>query len=722
MIQYTNHPPQINLDTTIINSTDINSTNDNSIASISLSLIPVENSSSVNEAAKNSLSLVPVDNSFTFASSPSFLKRLSTRLAPNFTIVGWQSSPKVEPISIQTKLISYLTAEGKTNPKEALENLFGKRLVEQVLSRYNFQEKENLSVEELQIVLMGISVHVTIDDLKDFHQKLSLKEDNLFGEVINEHELKTMQEIASHDFDSLNDSQLKSLLSFFREERLLDGKNQALPVNEERTNRFKTLVETPRAQDLLTKDLYLLENINDWNRFRNDENPELAVAEFLGRYLSYGALLHGMVLAYPQRNTDEPTFYKVIERIDEVGFACFLLKGISPEQRHNIMVLGRGTDVGDKASLVNNLGQVSGHIAYKNYKNSINSWIERAYENAETNVNIDFVGFSQGGAIVQLAAARFISKLAKKVKKNPSFKPPINNINLFTWNSPAILEKHAKSFANSLELFESDSRTNHLFFEINYSRVDWDLIQKFGETFIGFNRKTDNVSCSVFYYPTVSYAPIVGPHSSSNLLAIRAHLKPSRKYIDRRQGIFERRKQIAYLEWYIFSSRFDAQLLKFTNNLGNKDKELVNTLKEMSKEQLENLGKNFSEVFKDTIEDENTVLLAFDLILTKKKLDENKSLIETFIKEQKEWIAKINNLTPSHLDQTLQSLQLVLKDDEKKLETDFKAVNDQLMATYYTLPTRVQNAVTPIITRFKQGMFNLLAPEHHAQKLGFHIV
>lgn len=688
-----------------------------SLSSINIKPLVLNPSEDSLESVKNKNITLLVDSANSASSSPSVWHRLSSRLKPiasKFNVGGWPSSPKVELISIESKILSYLI-ENKKDAKVILEKLYGKRLIEQILTRYAFQDKETFTEEELKIIAIGISVHVKMDDLKELHQKLSKPEENsLFEKVLSSKELKKMRKIAQRDFDSLEDNEIAYLVSFFRERKLIGERitpYQLLAMN----NKYKPFLTSKKEQECLTKDFQLLKKINEWNKFRNEENPDLAIAEYLGRSLASGALLKGMILPCPVKNSGEPTFLKVENQIDERGFACFLLKGISPKTQHNVMFLARGTNPRDKASLANNLGPVSGFVAYKDYKSTIKAWIEEAYDKANSKINLDFIGYSQGGAIAQLTTTSFVKKLAKKLKTSPTYKPKINNVRLLTWNSPAVLKKDANFFADCLEFFEKDPRTNHLFFEINYARVDYDIIQKFGETFIGFNRKSHNVDCSVTYYPAVSYAPIIGPHNSSNLLADKPNQKPSRKYIDRRQDMGMLKKQITYLEWLAFSSKFEQNLSTLAEKLESKEqKELIETLREMSKEQLESLTDNFASAFKDFTSDKETLNSIIELLLAKKGLEEQIFSLKTFIKEQKIWIQQVEELSLAQLEEALNKHQNKLKDEEASFFANAKALNDQMVATYAALPHVIQATMKPVASIIKGAIYRALAPAKKA--------
>lgn len=547
-----------------------------------------------------------------------------------------------------------LSLKRTKDSRSVLAEIYGSRLTNEIFNAYGLPTDRALDKKELEIFLIVAAARVTCEDLRTLQDCLlnNRAGNTALSILLDESEYEELNKLASKEFDSLNNTQIHTLVNFFRNERInsvasdrLSPEFHRIDLSDSRIGELKGALKATHHQKAFIKDLELLNRIQSWNSFVQEKDSDLTNTEMFGRYFAYCHLPNGVLLPSPHStNSSFPVYYQVIGGIDQQGFACFFLSGIAKEFANTIKLLARGTVTSNSDSIIANLGNSSGKTAYKANRNEfLKLFKDITSKIQKSNLKIEIHGHSMGGALTQHILSSISGEIVRNLKNN--ILEPWANISFLdikNWNSPAVSKIQDKKFADNLEYISLHPATSQIIFNLDYMRVSYDIIQKFGEVFLGLFRKSNNVNVRVIYYPSPSYFPIIGQHMQPVLTNSKNPIQPNLVLVDERKAEYELDKKIESL----------SHLISL------------------------NEGKEPSE--------------------------EEKKLMDAYARHFPDWIEHIKTLSPSQLKETLEALTLISKKQNKKLLKNAQKINRYLNNTAYEyLPSRIQYAFTPVIRWIK---------------------
>lgn len=548
-----------------------------------------------------------------------------------------------------------LSLKRSEDSRSVLAEIYGSRLTNEIFNAYGLTIDRALDKKELEIFLIVAAARVTCEDLRTLQDCLlnNRAGNTALSILLDESEYEELNKLASKEFDSLNNTQIHTLVNFFRKERINSviasdlqyNEFQNIDLSDLRIGELRGSLKATHHQKTFIKDLELLNRIQSWNNYAEKKDSDLANTEMFARYFAYCHLPNGVLIPTPHSsNSSFPVYYQVIGGIDQHGFACFFLSGVAKEFASTIKLLARGTVTSDPYSLEANLGNSSGKTAYKKNKEEFLGLFKEIFSKFPgSDLKIEILGHSMGGALTQHILSSISGEIVRDLKNNIfDLWMNIKYLDITNWNSPAVSKKQDKKFADNLEHISLHPATSQIMFNLDYIRVSYDLFQKFGEVFLGLFRKSNNINVRVIYFPPPSYFPITGQHMQSVLTNSKNPIQPNLILVDEREEEYELKKKIKILSNFI--------------TMGDG--------KEPSKEE--------------------------------------KTLMDAYTRYFPDWIEHIKTLSHSQLKESLEALTLISKKKNKKILKNAQKINRYLNNTAYEyLPSRIQYAFTPVIRWIK---------------------
>ena len=360
--------------------------------------------------------------------------------------------------------------------------------------------------------MTAAAARVKTADLKNLFNRLAhlSSEDNaIFIKVIGENKLQELVEIVQKsNFDTLQDEGFGKLLDFFRVQHFADGKSGVInPIlNQGEPERLsavfdlslnpKTSPEKLSAQKAkFVEDINILKVVHGWNEFGNENEPELAISEFLARRAGYAHLRQGLIISIPAKEHKGASFYTIENIFDAPEFAYCILTGLAKEKRNDAKFVARGTVMLSNESWAGNFeGPASGLVPFKKYENQVLANLVEACKSAGEKFTVDFIGHSQGGAIAQHTSAAFAHLITEDIANSNSSEKMqlwsnLKKVNVYPWNSPAYTKEQEQQFANDLEILSKNPNTTNIEFDYSYPREYTDIVHTFGTVFSGRFKK-----------------------------------------------------------------------------------------------------------------------------------------------------------------------------------------------------------------------------------------
>lgn len=457
--------------------------------------------------------------------------------------------------------------------------------------------------------------------------------------------------------------------------------------------------------------------------------PELAAAEYMGRKPAYSALKPGMIVPLRNKNTDETAFFEVKNGIDEKGFAVFILKGATPQNKNQIRVLCRGTVPSDKDSCIHNLAKASGLDQFEKHKDTILNMITDACREVGNKVYLEFNGHSQGAAISQHACSALAQKMKSCISESiPTPLTKLQKINIAVWNPPATTEAIASQFSEDAAFLAKHPASTNCLFDFTYGIVDTDVVSKCGEVFLGRFRKSYNVSCQTVHFdPPVPHTvnPILGPHCTPVLVDRRLPkyadrtIKCTRHIDDNRVAAFGTQK---YLELLKFLKIMDLQIdldsilaglpVKFPSDdskktflesqqfLALKNKDIVDL--EVLKSKPDQIAKSLNL----TTEEFGPVL---QNLIAWKKWKSDYDMAQVLCQAHAEEIQIIRSHSVDEYNQLILNLEASLKELESEIQVHAERINKDLESTTFkSLTNTDQYTVGHLLNWSKTKLYNTL--------------
>lgn len=646
-----------------------------------------------------------------------------------WNVLSFGSDKQLVPfVSSNSRLISLIGSKGayqnSITMKSFLEKIYGSRLTNEIFEAYNIDNQEDWKRVQLDLVRMAMSVRVSEEDLKDLYQRLAQMQQNsedyqLLAKVVGEKELNHLMNLCKNEkFDKLSDEQVSQLIGFFRKDYFKNDFSEEINFPEETFERFRSLPLEGDQKKTLEQDLEIFQLNHRWSNFHSEQFSHLAISEFIARDVAYKHIRKGVILQIPTPENKTPSFYKVNGGVDNHGFASFIISGIG--QRHqNIKFVNRGTVPTDKESIGANLARSSGKDAFKKNKKELLPILKEAIEHVDGKVTLDINGHSMGGALSQHACSTMASVIRKAAEQDDLFPwDKIDSINMIGWNAPAVTEKQALKFANHAEFLAKHPKTTHLTFNLNFPRVEYDIVHTCGEMFLGNNRKSNNINTHIYYFPTPSKTPILGPHTSSIFLASKPDAKPSSQHHEDRSGAYHTQKQIGVMLFLINSNHLIQDFNEMIKNCKSPEqKKVIQELRNYSPEQLELLIQAAKQkqcremdILKMNPDDfETLVYLLNEFNVMKQEV----ALIQTFADDKSSWLTYLRNLDPKSLEEACERLKVQYKEEQADLKAKFDDINYELITpSYNRIPTVINYyAVSPLLRWSKSLLEWWIAPE-----------
>lgn len=413
------------------------------------------------------------------------------------------------------KLFNRLLAAASDNQdclNPLLCDLFGERLVKQVLDKFDFNAIQPLSLK-IHLMLAAISADVTVEDVRDLHSRLRNKELSLNDlSCCLPIDFSKAEELSSKAFEELNAEEFTVFLNVYRLQSQKDGTTTCAQIDPKLLAHSGLDKAFPQLKTEAFRLIQLGEVIEAGDLFQHSELTKQAEDEFFSRVAAYAPLREKMIVSYMPHGATAPAHFEVKKAIDENGFGCFFLENLHKNgDQTQIKVLFRGTDFLDLQSARACLTPSAGSRAYEKKQKEIEDSLYDLLSGHE-NVSLEATGHSQGASIAQLFTVDLAAHLVKaKKEKNPSPLCAVTNVSMRVWNPPAILEKKAKELDASIK--ELNDLQNSCRFQLSYLRVSTDIVHRFGEVYAGYGVNSPNMEVELIKFsPTNECKLAFGPH------------------------------------------------------------------------------------------------------------------------------------------------------------------------------------------------------------------
>ena len=484
-----------------------------------------------------------------------------------------------------------------------LSRIYGNRLADEIFQAFNWPKNKMLSRKECALFCIAMAARVKVEDLKELLNSIAsepVSKNHILYSLLDKKEFSQLLHLSTKAFETLNDKEIDQVVQFFRKERLLKIRgDKELDLSQERIEDIKILLH-PDQHISFQQDVDFLNVTQQWKNYSlQNEHPytqtdrAFAISEICARYYAYYRLHQGALLPLPHpMKSSSPVYFQAEGGIEQKSFACGVISGVSADFAHEIRILPRGTEMDNPSSVAANLGIASGIVTFKRYRYDMLDLLKNACDKVPEGKGIDLYihGHSMGGGHSQ----HFTSFLAKEIKtdlKSKRFQPwgKLRRVIVKNWNSPAVTKKQARRFADNLQYMSTHPAATQIVFDLTYLRVSYDLVQRFGEVFLGFFRKSNNINIKVVYYPLSSYVPFLGPHIAPIHKSREKGSEPLLIKEDDRSAAYQRQKELEILSYIITEYRLSKELALYFTTLSEQQQKLMNRFSAYKIQDLEKL-------------------------------------------------------------------------------------------------------------------------------------